>query len=287
MVELGDIHQQPNQSVVIDAASKAKLSSFGTNMWLNVQNYPEVFRDSVSSSTTTTIPQDGKHDSLKTQEIDLEKERAMASSYTRSLACRLILISKIRTKGLTIPCLVSRIEAEGKEEPNRRLNMPLATKGELEFAFKCLCRAGRAILQHSSSGLDSSLLPNIYDPSDAYSILSLALVFWEGIDKVQLVNKDSGNNCLFIDEAFDTMLSLPDSATLFYSNEKCTNHLGNETASDICSDKECLVLEQLKRLETFVNSQVLSEDKSITNHLKSVQHYLPSLARISYKVSSA
>ena len=314
MVEFGEIktkttegtkqsHSPSSTSFSIDEATRTKLTSYGTNIWLNVQNNPEMFRDSISNSTShhASAAQDDENtnnNSIKSQKLKLENERAAASGYIRSLACRLILISKIQTKDLIVPQLVQKQlkgnsgnSSSKKDAPNYLSSIPLALNGELEFAFKCLCRAGRAILYHSSTlNSSTSSLPHVYDPSAAYSTLSLALAFWDGIDQVQRVNKDQGKKCLFLEEAFDAMLSLPDCATLLIAKRDSNNVDGDENHEIVeCQDGgevTKLVLKQLQRLEEFVNRQVTcGENKYIANNpLKSIQHYLPSLARTSYKV---
>ncbi len=240
-------------------------------MWLNVQNSPECFLDVLTSSSSSVtsrgVPQD--YD-------ELEKERAAASGYIRSLSCRLTLISKIQTKDLKAPQLIqNQRESDGGSNSS---SIPVATIGELEFAFKCLSRAGRAILNHSLSQ-DLSSLPELCDPLAAYSTLSLALEVWKGIEQIQLAYKDQGEKCLFIDEVFEVMLSLPDCAALIFGSYV---HRDYDTVEAV---KVISLVDELKRLEEFVNKQVSGGGSALNKDLKMIQHYFPSLARISYKVS--
>ena len=240
-------------------------------MWLNVQNSPECFLDVLTSSSSSVtsrgVPQD--YD-------ELEKERAAASGYIRSLSCRLTLISKIQTKDLKAPQLIqNQRESDGGSNSS---SIPVATIGELEFAFKCLSRAGRAILNHSLSR-DLSSLPELCDPLAAYSTLSLALEVWKGIEQIQLAYKDQGEKCLFIDEVFEVMLSLPDCAALIFGSYV---HRDYDTVEAV---KVISLVDELKRLEEFVNKQVSGGGSALNKDLKMIQHYFPSLARISYKVS--
>lgn len=305
LIEFGEVKHQSHKTsedsnsdivaVVIEEEIRTKLTSHGTNIWLNVQNNPDIFRDflstSSSSSSGSSVPQDEKTNNsdssvMKIQARELEKERAAASGYIRSLACRLILISKIQTKDLLIPKLIQK---NVDEKSSSSIPVPLAMNGELEFAFKCLLRAGRAIMHHSSTLVSMSSISFVYDPSAAYSTLSLALVFWEGVEQVNRVNKDNGKRGMFTDDAFDAMLSLPDCATLLNTNTtRKSDDNANANASDDMkslptNDITALVLETLKRLEEFVNSQVSSTENK-HNVLRSIQFFLPSLARISYKV---
>jgi hypothetical protein len=305
-------HSTHDDNDIVCDEIRAKLTSFGTNIWLNIQNNPNVFRDSISYSTSTTLndaPQDHCHknnirsandneSTMRKEEKLLEIERAAASGYIRSLACRLILISKIRTKALTVPSLIEKEELVIPEEKDssrggssadkNALSLPVASNGELEFTFKCLYRAGKSMMNHSSpTQIELSSLPQGYDPSAAYSTLSLALVFWRGMEHVHRTKNDRGKKCLFVEEAFDVMLLIPDSAKLF-----CMKNDDDGTGSSEWSKDEVasLILQQLTYLEEFVKNQIpidVDESKSMNNKsLKSIQRYLPSLARVSFKVSN-
>lgn len=266
----------------VDEQMKSKLSSLGTNMWLNVQNNPQVFRDYVSTSSGKSqnrIAQDEK----KSDIVLLEQERAAASGYIRSLACRLILISKIRTKDLMVPKLVMKDGGAETKTSNTKdvAALPLARNGELEFAFKCLSRAGRAMLNYSSSVTTMPSIPDRFDSSVAYTTLSLALEFWSSLDQIQKMNNDSSKKSMFIDEVFDVMLLLPDCLLSL----KGSDGSKADKASDSNLDVATRTLGQLQRLEDFVNEQI-SCTGNIPNHdLRIIQQFLPSIARLSYKVS--
>ncbi len=293
----------PTNKVALGEETRSRLTSFGTNIWLNIQNNPELFLDFIPSQTSSdsTAQDPSSTDLSKVQANELDRERAAASGYMRSLACRLILVSKIKTKGLVVPELIHKkkvnLTTKAYEVGGRSESMPsvpIASSGELEFAFKCLYRAGRAIMHHSSPFVSSSSMstPDVHDPSTAYTTLSLALNVWEGIGQLQKSNIENGKKWSFTDDAFDAMLSLPDCASLMVTKNKDVDMDIDYDVSESCeaiksqqiSDTASLVLKELKRLEEFVNSKV-SSARDGDDGLKSIQYFLPSLARISYKVS--
>jgi len=229
----------------------------------------------------------GEEDSGKeATSLELERFRGASSGFIRALACRLILIDKFHTMSRPIPALV------------HVRSRPIALSSELEFGLKCFCRAGKAILAHSEE----------YDV--AFQILSLVVVCWDGIQASHLqeggeeMEHDNGNGNVsrsFLGdydggEAFDALLLLPDCAAKMVSNrvdasiivEKDVLEGGYHEASEN-------VISQLQRLEEFVNKQIgimgseegerASNGPGIHQHLFAMQHYLPSLARVAYKVS--
>lgn len=298
-------------------------------MWLNVQNNPQVFRDYVStknstSKTTTALStknlssstqlqqnQQPRHhhvpqDEQKNDTFTLEQERAAASGFIRSLACRLVLISKIRTKDLIVPKLVMKdqtMKSASTSSSSSSSLLPLAMNGELEFAFKCLSRAGKAMLKYSSSSITTatttatshmSSIPDTIDPSAAYSTLSLAIEFWSSLDRVHKKNNDDTKRSVFVDEAFDVMLLLPD-CVLAHVGEVRTENNGCPLSQKMSDDKvksadidvATRTIDQLQLLEGFVNEQISYTDSNNirpNDGLKVIQYFLPSVARISYKV---
>ena len=300
LVEFGNIIDTSNRTSATASSNnidtdvlKSKLSSLGTNMWLNVQNNPKVFRDYVSNSThsssttshqSSIIPQDEK----RNDELTLEKERAAASGYIRSLACRLVLISKIQTKSLFVPKLVINNSSVSP--------LPLAMNGELEFAFKCLTRAGKAMMNYSSSSMNNASVnsvPEHFDLTAAYTTLSLALEFWSSLDQVLKMNNDYAKRSVFVDEVFGVMLLLPDCVTALTGVEKKDDLLFEQKMIDKKAktqsnfDVVTRTIDQLKRLEEFVDKQISSQNdtnKHPNHELKVIQYFLPSLARTSYKV---
>ena len=285
------------EEVQLDDSTRSKLSSLGTNLWLNIQNNPKVFRDYISSmndTTSSTPEREAAQDESKHDSFLLQKVRAAASGYIRSLACRLVLITKIQTKGLVVPKLVLTTTAsKSHDHSHSKTNgdpptRPLAMNAELEFAFKSLSRAGRAMLgNHSSSTFNTSstpneFLPDVFDPSAAYTTLCLALEFWSSLDQTHKMNNNYSKRSLFLDEAFDVMLLLPDCVMTLKRTE--IDGSRDDTSPDYDIAKSTIT--QLKRLENFINDQI-STIESHRNHnqeLKTMQYFLPSLARTSYKV---
>ena len=142
-----------------------------------------------------------------------------------------------------------------------------------------------------------SSIPDCFDPSAAFSTLSLALEFWTSLDQIQKLNNDNVKRNIFIDEAFDVMLLLPDCVASNVGSEKEGRHEtstknmdDDETkATDVDIDVATRTIDQLQRIEEFVNEQTLCINSSNTrpnDELKVIQYFLPSLARISYKVLS-
>ena len=289
-----DSDNRCNDDKMIDQEFRSQLNAFGTSIWNLIQKHSELFIDTATEKTN-----EGGNllDTEKENNKDVnvvEKNRGAASGFIRSLACRLILISKLQTRGLEIPQLVlsnsspSSISASNTEESSP---LPSALSSELEFGLKCLARAGRAIISHSD------------DYNSAYDTLSLAVVCWNGIkgsrkkvvDREQSVasgvNRDHSSA-----EAFNALLLLPDCASKLTLRD-------NDTASDVrgrrgevCDNRPShKVIAELQRLEKFVDDQIVLPSRDCEKgrdqigpscSLFVLQHYLPSLARVGYKVWS-
>jgi len=152
---------------------------------------------------------------------------------------------------------------------------------ELEFGLKCFTRAGRAMLFHSD------------DYSAAFSALSLAVVCWNGIRQSHVNLSNQGHNLIgdhACAEAFDALLLLPDCASKLIIPESEDVDVDGNDWNRASSER---VIIQLQRLEDFVDDQLADPDVTESTQgqngpakmLFAVQHYLPSLARIGYKVS--
>ena len=195
------------------------------------------------------------------------------------------------------------------------VTLPCALSSELEFGLKCFSRAGRAILVHSEDyesafrvlslaivcwrGLEKTHTHthtrehehgHDHDHQDLHS----------GAGAGGLVGGHARN------EAFDALLLLPDCASKFVTSTAHYGHgkRGGERERDAeaeAVDADCgncydeknndddedyspsskRIIAQLQQLEDFVHDQRVSTTKP----LFATQHYLPSLARIGYKVS--
>ena len=309
----------PSFVAVLDPGSRSKLNAFGTNYWNIIQKHPELFMDTVTTTTTTTYvslneKKEGGEDD--TVQVELERSRGAASGFIRALSCRLILIGKLQTKDRNIPTLVKNTVKNGDNHNNGNascggagvggaaagadfITQPLALSSEMEFGLKCFCRAGRAILAHSE------------EYNVAYSILSLAVVCWEGIqlsfsvDASGNARMEQGGMAIGIgvgagvgdytcSEAFDALLLLPDCAAKMVTSHGRSD-VGKELGEDLeggYHDTSESVIATLQRLEEFVYERLGFVDsggdvdvEGSNQSLFAMQHYLPSLARIGYKVS--
>ena len=332
----------------LDPSSRSKFNASGTHIWNMIQKHPELFADTTTSSyTSTTVPSHHRTNMQQEQQQyggDLERNRGAASGHIRSLACRLILISKVQTFSNDIPQLI-QVRVRSSEEEQQQ---PLALSSELQFGLKCSTRAGRALLLHSYSSSDKKNPHEIHatswilDPyQSAFQALSFAIVCWEGLRQVN-VDFDhgdhgrgrgraagvrfSGGYSSSIGEharadAFDALLLLPDCASKLIPLIENNRKGGEKDDSDVVDkdketndevggsenqDEECCyspnserIIVQLQRLEQFVNDQC-SAGQAVTERENSlegsgrvvsitpcsfaIQHYLPSLARVGYKV---
>jgi hypothetical protein len=326
-VEIGDasfLIQEvgPSIALVLDAGSRSKLNAFGTNYWNIIQKHPELFMDTVTTSTHASASAvslneqtDGGEDD--TVQVELERSRGAASGFIRALSCRLILIGKLQTKDRNIPTLVKNSVNSSNGNGDIHINgnaghgpaatdgaltmQPLALSSEMEFGLKCFCRAGRAILAHSE------------EYNVAYSILSLAVVCWEGIQLSLSLDArmeqggatigdgagiGAGVGDYTCSEAFDALLLLPDCAAKMVSS-RGRSDVEKEMGQDLevgYHDTSESVIATLQRLEEFVYERLgivdseggvdnVSNGQGSKKLLFAMQHYLPSLARIGYKVS--
>jgi hypothetical protein len=285
-----------SEPISIDQESRSKLNAFGTHYWNTIQKYPVLFLDTYAGKDSKACSREGSTAKSDTNDESAELElcRAVASGFIRALACRLILISKFHTKGHEVPQLITSAITTETDQPASGVSTPLALMSELEFGLKVFTRAGKALVSYSDE-----------HHSEAYDILSLATVCWSGI---RMSNVATDEDYMFV-EAFDALLLLSDCAmklslkdTNKISQPGCTNMTGkdidcpksdqDEEKGNVSSQK---VIQHLQSLEEFVNNQLdLVVDERQRGKLSSKskasllvnQHYLPSLARICYKVSS-
>lgn len=270
----------------MDQDARSKLNAFGTYYWNIIQKHPTLFLDTYAEKTCSRDGSATKNGTTSDESAELQACRAIASAFVRALACRLILISKFHTKGHDVPQLMmSVVSTETGQLVSHDSSTPLVLMSELEFGLKVFTRAGKALALHS---------PDEYN-SEAYEILSLATVCWSGI---RMSNVAADEDYMFV-EAFDAMLLLPDCAMRLSQKEtdkivlsESPKEQHNRVIGGISSKR---VIQHLQSLEEFVNTHIdLVIDERQNGKLSSKakasllvnQHYLPSLARICYKVSS-
>ena len=203
------------------------------------------------------------------------------------------------------------------------VTLPCALSSELEFGLKCFSRAGRAILVHSEDyesafrvlslaivcwrGLEKTHThtsehghghDHDHDHDHQYLRSGAGAGAGTGAGAGGLVGGHARN------EAFDALLLLPDCASKFVTSTAHDSHgkRGGERERDAeavdadggnsydeknndddedYSPSSKRIIAQLQQLEDFVHDQRVSTTKP----LFATQHYLPSLARIGYKVS--
>jgi hypothetical protein len=271
----------------MDQDARSKLNAFGTYYWNIIQKHPALFLDTYPEKICSRDSSAKKNGTTSDESAELQACRAIASAFLRALACRLILISKFHTKGHDVPQLImSVVPTETGQLVSHDSSTPLALMSELEFGLKVFTRAGKALALHS---------PDEYS-SEAYEILSLATVCWSGI---RMSNVAADEDYMFV-EAFDALLLLPDCAVRL--SQKETNKAAQsespkeqDNRREIGGISSKRVMQHLQSLEEFVNTHIdLVADERQNGKLSSKakasllvnQHYLPSLARICYKVSS-
>lgn len=267
-VELGDILSDSSsidQAFKLDPQSRSKLNSFGTNYWNVIEKHPELFIDAPTAL--------GESDeSISVEERKLKQVRGLCSSFVRSLACRLILISRFRTLNCQVPKLVMTDSSFGKSDST---SLPVALFSELDFGLKCFSRAGRALM-HFDANEDYATV--------AYNMLSHAIACWEGLKLID--SKKAGNSSDLYREAFEVFLLMPDCAARISCGTRDEGvdeqHIQNEEYRE--SSK--LIVHNLQSLEDFVKlSYEKEEEENKHSELYDKHHFLPSVARICYKVS--
>ncbi len=178
--------------------------------------------------------------------------------------------------------------------------------------------------QNNDDDTHDRIYSSTYTSSVAFELLSLAIVTWEGLKCFHVIendDEDDDNNGVISgekrkrnelqvrkkynstlgharSEAFDAMLLLPDCAAKAILPSTCKTATeieqkkGQEEELQPTLSSAKRILFQLQRLDRFVKEQmdacddasVASISLSPSTNIYIVQHYLPSLARIAYKV---
>lgn len=264
-VELGDILSDSSsvgQAFQLDPQSRSKFNSFGTNYWNVIEKHPELFIDAPAAL--------GQNDeSVPVEERKLKRVRGLCSSFVRSLACRLILISRFRTLNCQLPELVMTDSSSGST------SVPVALSSELDFGLKCLSRAGRALMYFDANEEHATV---------AYNMLSHAIVCWEGLKLLD--SKKAGNAGDLYREAFEVFLLMPDCAARISCDTRDERVDEQHIQKEEYRESSKLIVYSLQCLEDFVKSSYEKEGKeNKSSELYDKQHFLPSVARICYKVS--
>lgn len=257
--------EMKNDGVILSEARRSKLLDVGRNLWMNIRNNPALFNDA--------IPQDcgaGGDDfaSFNGRENMAEAiARTVAGGYVRAIAARLILLNYIDTRcGIgRPPKLHDPTSIQGDSA------RPSPSPQELVFGVKLFSRSGRAILEHDrklSSRASHDLLTLATCCFDA-----LANMASGGSGEAAQRLKDS------LDEAFDAMTMLANAASLL-GEPKSIDDVDNEH-DGVVVPWQTLVLKYLERVESFVNNHCSHS----ASRFATLQRFLPSLARLCYRVS--
>jgi hypothetical protein len=260
-----DLSIEKNDGAFPSEARRSKLSDVGRNLWMNVRNNPELFSD--------VIPEEGAVGGGGLVSFENSKNKAVTGGYARAIAARLVLLNYIDTRcGVGRPPRLHDASSAGRDSGRS------PSLQELMFGLKLFSRSGRAILEHDRKRAGAS-----------YDLLSLAASCFDAV----AVMADSGSGEAAgglkdsLDEAFDAIAMLPNAASLFGES-----HIGDGTAEHdgIVAPWQTLVLEGLARAETFVDNHcnLFNTGKSQSaSKFATHQRFLPSLARLCYKVRSA
>jgi len=269
------IHAEQNQD---------KLRTTGRKLWMIVRSHPHVFRD---------------HAVDNDKEEGHQQHRAAASGYIRAIATTLVLINCISSMPQDLTSTTTRTLGPLLMDVTR------AKLDEVEFGLKTFSRAGRAILAFATN------------PFAAYLTLSLAVSCWNAIAKaaqgsnIGVVAETEEELAIAkknVEEAFDAYALLPDAASMLQlsspdnKNDWTTSQYmqGNTLKLDWCDNigSSDHIVDLVNRVNEFVLQWCLPNmaeqkeskintgmQKNSVSSLVCIQRFLPSLARLAYKVS--
>ena len=249
-------------------ARRSRLHDVGRNLWMTIRNNFELFNDMVGNTSSEAVGEDFAL-------FEGQKCKAVAGGYARVIAARLVFLDYIDTR-CSIgrpPVLHDASLSDGRKSPSLQ---------ELVFGLKLFSRAGRAILDH-----------NRKDARASFDSLSLALACFDAISMMAAGGNGEAGDQLkgLYDESFEAFTMLPDSASLFGAErDKDDGDTQVVRRNDVPWQK--LVIKSLERAESFIDNHCnVFKTKSSTagdlsaSKLATLQRYLPSLARLCYKVS--
>jgi hypothetical protein len=237
----------------------------------------------------------------------------VANSDTSTNACATSTVSD-HIPQLVMTEMTASNTAATDADKSSTIRVPSALSSELEFGLKCLSRAGRAMLLHEAPPVSSQ-----HHYESAFATLSFALVCWDGIQKSNAMNHlqsfsavdNQGGDGGWVGadhvraDAFDAHLLLPDCASKLKLSHLDTSGKDSRVKNEYFPSSQLVIL-QLQKLEDFVNETLpksirtaealtpstpvggnggnKNKDHALSTSSFAVQHYLPSLARIGFKV---
>ena len=248
-------------AVLLSSVRRARLLDVGKNLWMTIRNNPDLW---AANECCDFVSFEGK------------KSKATAGAYSRAIAARLIFLNYIDTR-----CTIGRApELHCGRDGNDNTNASLQ---ELIFGLKLFSRAGRALLEH-----------NRKDARSSYDSLSLAVSCYDAISAMATNgNGEAADNVKeLFDEAFDAVSMLPNAASLFGEQQQSGNDRVPRKKDGKQVPWQSLVLTNLEKAESFVDSHCnvfrsVGGGHHSTSNLATLQRFLPSLARLCYKVRHA
>ena len=236
---------------------RSRLLDVGRNLWMAIRNNPGLFSDMNSG--------DKAADGGDFTSFEGKKARAVAGGYARAIAARLVFLNYIDTRcSIGRPPVLGDLTTHSRGDNSRSPSLQ-----ELVFGLKLFSRAGRAVLEH-----------NRKDARASYDSLSLAASCFDAISAMASAGNGEAADQLkdLFDEAFDAMSMLPNAASMFGEPRD------GSTATQNNVPWQKLVLKCLAQVESFVDSHCNMEESLSASKLATLQRFLPSLARLCYKV---
>ena len=248
----------------LSEARRSKLLAIGRTLWMNIRNNPELFNDVFTQDAGAGGDDFASYEGRKNMSAAIA--RTVAGGYVRAIAARLVFLNYIDTR-----CGVGRppkLHDATSVRGDSSLSSP--SLQELVFGIKLFSRSGRAILEHDCKGARSS-----------YDLLALAASCFDAL--AVMANGGSGEATQWLkdslDEAFDSVTMRANAASLLGEPNNIVEGVDHD---EVVAPWQTLVIRDLGRVESFVNDHCSQS----ASKFATLQRFLPSLARLCYKVSN-
>jgi hypothetical protein len=245
-------------------ASDECLCSLGRELYSLLRDNPLVFRDSDFSLADRESRHSGTNSNMSNcrSQDPSKHHQGACSAYVRYTSGILVLIDCISYKNL-------------QDVADQSIILKDTTACEqLTFGLATFLRAGRAMMNYAEN------------PSATYDTLSLALIFWKGLQKYHELQKQE-LDAKHVDDAFDAYSLLPDAALLVYTCHTVERQriVGSPIHLRKLIDDICDFLNSCCLLTLHQNSSPTEEQQNPTISILCIQKFLPALARLAYKVN--
>ena len=255
--------ERSNGTHDVNVNTSKSLQSLGQTLYTLIRNNPRAFRDSSPSfaADNGSVGNNSHQGQVSSQESMHHQHEGAASAYMRHVSATLVLIN----------CF-----SFGNHDDVRKCPSLLASQEKLIFGLITFVRAGRAMLIYAEN------------PLAAYDTLFLAISCWKELHQQQqkatnIIERQSDQ---YLDAAFHAYSLLPDAAYLVYSCMEPKQIVGSPHH----------VLQLINDLSEFVQNHCLplphnppcsqkQQTQTSTASLLFIQKFLPTLARLAYKVS--